>query len=125
MKILDEIKEMTEKVGEIKPNTKNVYYGVGGDNKNNAWVESIYNDNDVLMVRFQVSVPGKVWGYEWAYCTDTAENFFNSVENGYENELNGTIFDYSPQDIKRCVEHCRDYCEWYIRKDEPYFISFS
>ena len=111
---LDKIKEMTAQVGgELKPNTKNVDYGgIGGDDKNNAWVESIYYENDVLMIKFQVSVRDKNWSSKWAYCTDTAENFFNSVD-GYENEVEGTKFNYSIDDIDRCIEHCKYYCEWY------------
>ena len=122
---LDKIKEMTAQVGgELKPNTKNVYYGVGGEYKNNAWVESIYYENDVLMIKFLVSVPAKDWGYDWAFCTDKAENFFNSIEF-YENEVEGTKFEYSIDDINRCVEDCQKYYNWYINKDKPYIVNFD
>ena len=122
---LDKIKEMTTQLGsELKPNTKNVYYGVGGEYKNNAWVESIYYENDVLMIKFLVSVPAKDWGYDWAFCTDKAENFFKSVD-GYENEVEGTKFEYSIDDINGCVEDCQKYYNWYINKDKSYIVSFG
>ena len=126
---LDKIKEMTAQVGgELKPNTKNVYYGVGGENKNNAWIESIYYENDVLMIKFLVSVPAKDWGYDWAFCTDTAENFFKcfylNEKTDYINEINGISFNYTPEDVFKCVFDCVSYYNWYREKDKPYIVNF-
>ena len=121
--------ELNNEIGEIKPNTKNVYFGIGGETKNNAWVESIYCENDVLMIKFRVSVPAKDWGCDWAFCTDKAENFLKCFyldnKTDYVNEVNGVKFTYSSDDVMRCGFQCVDYCNWYREKDKTYNVSFG
>lgn len=120
------IKNLAEKIGEIgelKPNTKNVYYGVGGSGKNNAWVDSLYIYKGVLMVKFRVSVDDG-----WAFCVDSADNFFMCAyldDCEYINSINGREFNYSQLDIKRCVEHCNKYYDWYCMQNKPYVVSFG
>ena len=81
------------------------------------------------MIKFRVSVPAKDWGYDWAFCTDKAENFLKCFyldnKTDYVNEVNGVKFTYSSDDVMRCIFQCVDYYNWYREKDKPYNVSFG